>query len=115
MHGLWIKGPSLMGMANGFPLLRTMDHLLHDLKVTGTNSVILGSRGEYGPAPTEVHEQAPPMGPFTSEDSTGEGTATEHQLLYSIPWECTGSAEAPAKHDGHHIQPPEIHCHFLVP
>ena len=53
---------------------------------------IADCRGECGPPPLRVCEQAPPVALGTSEISKKEGTATEHQLLLlSHPWECNST------------------------
>ena len=62
-----------------------------------TTVVISGSRGQSGPLPLGVHEQAPLAALVTSRVSE-EGTVTEHYLLVlSHPWEHTRPAAATAK------------------
>ena len=84
----------------GLGRLSTTWHLLYDLRVTGgqTTAVISDITGGHGLPQLEVYEQASPGVPVTSEFSTQEGNATEHQLLFlSLLWEHTHPATAPAK------------------
>ena len=63
--------------------------------------------------PLGVCEQAPLAAPATSEVSTQEGTATEHdQLMLSLPWEDTQLLAATAKCSGHFLPLPEDQSHF---
>ena len=47
-----------------------------------TDPAISDSRGECGPPPLGVHEQAPPMAPVTSGVITEEGITTEHHPVF---------------------------------
>ena len=78
--------------------------------------VVSETRGEQGPPPLEVCEQAPPVAPVTSEGNTEEGFVTKHHpLLLSIPRELTCPATATAKCSRNHLYLPEGHYHFPGP
>ena len=90
-----------------------MGRFFHDLQAVGANH---DSRGGHGLPLLGVHEQAPPVAPVTSEVSTEERIATEHNLsLLSLPWECTHPIAATAKCSGCCLNLAEAHCHFSGP
>ena len=67
----------------------------------------------YSLAPQLVTTQPTPV---TSEVSAEKGTETEHHLLVlSLPWDCTSSTTATAKHSGCCLYLPEGHCYFPGP
>ena len=69
------------------------------------------TRGGHDPPPLGFNKQVTPSAPVTLGVTTEEGTAAEHHLLFSFPWESSGPAVAIAKWS--HL--PEGHCHFPGP
>ena len=96
--GGWLEATCL-GYGRPVPLVRDKGSgglsatqcLLGDLQVVGTNhSSHLRNQMGRGPPPLGILEQAPLGAPINSEDTTQEGTATQHHpLLLSLPWELT--------------------------
>ena len=77
-----------------------------------TTTVITDSRGEHGPLPLGIHEQALPVAPITSE----EGIPIEHYLLLLLlPCELTYPAAATAKCFGEQVNLPKAHYYFTGP
>ena len=113
-----MMGPSCTGYGWQSLLcgLNAVGSFLCGLQASGAKAVISNSSGGCGLPSLGILEQAPPTAPITSEVSTEEGTATEHhKLLLSLPWECTCTTTATAKHSGCHLHLPEDHCHFTRP
>ena len=62
--------------------LRGIGCFLHDHRWQRQNTAVISDfRGGQGLPPLEVPEQAPLAAPVTSEGTTEESIATEHQLL----------------------------------